>query len=216
MKKKIGVIGSGNVGQTLASGFIKYGYEVLIGSREPSKLQEWKSKSGEHGSIGNFADAARFGEIIILATNGAAAKDALHLSGKDNLSGKTVIDTTNPIADLPPENGVLRFFTDLKSSSMEQLQQAFPKVNFVKAFNSIGSGLMVNPDFNEVKPSMFICGNNKDAKKEVSEILVLFGFEVEDMGHAEAARAIEPLCMLWCIPGLLNNSWTHAFKMLKL
>lgn len=216
MKKKIGVIGSGVVGQTLASGFIKHGYEVLIGSREPSKLQDWKSKAGDHGSIGNFADAARFGEIIVLATNGAAAKDALLLSGKDNLSGKTVIDTTNPIADLPPENGVLRFFTDLKNSSMEQLQQAFPEVNFVKAFNSIGSGFMVNPDFNGVKPSMFICGNNKDAKKEVSEILVLFGFEVEDMGHAEAARAIEPLCMLWCIPGLLNNSWTHAFKMLKL
>ena len=216
MKKKIGIIGSGIVGQTLASGFIKHGYEVMIGSREPSKLEQWKSEAGDHGSTGTFADAAKFGEIVVLAAKGGAAKDSILLAGRDNLAGKTVIDATNPIADLPPENGVIRFFTDLKSSLMEQLQQAFPPVNFVKAFNSIGSGFMVNPDFGGVKPSMFICGNNIDAKKEVTEILVLFGFEVEDMGFAEAARAIEPLCMLWCIPGLLKNDWMHGLKMLKL
>jgi 8-hydroxy-5-deazaflavin:NADPH oxidoreductase len=215
MKKKIGVIGSGVVGQALASGFIKHGYDVLIGSREPSKLQDWKLKAGDHGSIGTFAQAAEFGEIIVLATKASGAKDAIILADKEKLKGKTVIDTTNPIADLPPENGVLRFFTDLNRSLMEQLQLEFPEINFVKAFNSIGNGLMVNPNFNGVKPSMFICGNNENAKKEVSEILVLFGFEVEDMGHAEAARAIEPLCMLWCIPGLLKNDWTHAFKLLK-
>ena len=216
MKKKIGIIGSGIVGQTLASGFIKHRYEVMIGSREPSKLEQWKSEAGDHGSTGTFADAAKFGEIVVLAAKGGAAKDSILLAGRDNLAGKTVIDATNPIADLPPENGVIRFFTDLKSSLMEQLQQAFPPVNFVKAFNSIGSGFMVNPDFGGVKPSMFICGNNIDAKKEVTEILVLFGFEVEDMGFAEAARAIEPLCMLWCIPGLLKNDWMHGLKMLKL
>jgi predicted dinucleotide-binding enzyme len=216
MKKKIGVIGSGAVGQTLASGFIKHGYEVLIGSREPSKLKEWKSKEGDHGSIGTFGDAADFGDIIVLSTKASAAKDSILLAGRDKFKGKIVIDTTNPIADLPPENGVLRFFTDLNSSLMEQLQQTFPEIHFVKAFNSIGSGLMINPDFKGVKPSMFICGNNAEAKKEVSEIVTLFGFEVEDMGHAEAARAIEPLCMLWCIPGLLKNDWTHAFKLLKM
>lgn len=216
MKRKIGVIGSGMVGQTLASGFLKHGYEVLIGSREPLKLQEWKAKAGNSGLTGTFAEAASFGEIVVLATKASAAKDSILLAGKDNLKGKTVIDTTNPIADLPPENGVLRFFTDLNTSLMEQLQLAFPEIHFVKAFNSIGSGLMINPDFSGVKPSMFICGNNQEAKKEVSEIVHLFGFELEDMGHAEAARAIEPLCMLWCIPGLLNNDWTHAFKVLKM
>lgn len=215
MKKKIGIIGSGVVGQTLANGFIKYGYEVLIGSREPAKLAQWKAQAGEKGSIGTFVDAATFGEILVLAVKGNGTKDALNLSGPDNLKGKIIIDATNPIAELPPENGVLRFYTDLKFSLMEQLQQSFPEALFVKAFNSIGSALMINPQFNGIKPSMFICGNSEEAKKEVSEIVELFGFDVEDMGFAEAARALEPLCILWCIPGLLKNNWNHAFKLLK-
>jgi len=98
---------------------------------------------------------------------------------------------------------------------MEELQSAFPEANFVKAFNSIGSALMVNPNFGRIKPTMFICGNNAGAKSQAVEILDKFGFEVEDMGGAEAARAIEPLCILWCIPGFLRNQWSHAFKLLK-
>jgi predicted dinucleotide-binding enzyme len=215
MKKKIGIIGSGAVGQALATGFLKYGYQVMIGSRDLSKLAEWKSKSGEGGSIGTFAETAEFGEIIVLATKGSAALDALQLAGKANLSGKTIIDTTNPIADTPPENGVLNFYTELNNSQMERLQKAFPDANFVKAFNSIGSGLMINPDFGSEKPTMFICGNNKEARHEVSVICFLFGFETADMGTAEAARAIEPLCMLWCIPGFRDNNWNHAFRLLK-
>lgn len=215
MKKKIGIIGSAAVGQALADGFLEYGYEVLVGSREPQKLAQWKASAGEKGSIGTFVDAATFGEILVLAVKGNGAKDALTLSGKGNLKGKVIIDATNPIAELPPEKGVLRFFTDLKLSLMEQLQQAFPEALFVKAFNSIGSALMVNPEFDGIKPTMFICGNGEEAKKEVKEIVELFGFDVEDMGSAEAARAIEPLCMLWCIPGLLKNNWDHAFKLLK-
>ena len=215
MKKKIGIIGSGSVGQTLASGFLKYGYKVMIGSRDLSKLSEWKSVSGVDGSIGSFEDAAHFGEIIVLATKGTAASDALQLAGKANLSGKTIIDTTNPIADLPPENGVLRFFSELNDSQMERLQRDFPEARFVKAFNSIGSGKMINPDFGAEKPAMFICGNDQQAKEEVAEITGLFGFEVQDMGLAEAARAIEPLCMLWCIRGFRENKWSHAFRLLK-
>jgi predicted dinucleotide-binding enzyme len=215
MEKKIGIIGSGAVGQALANGFIHYGYKVLIGSREPGKLAGWKMGAGEKGSIGTFVDAASFGDILVLAVKGNGAKDALKLSGKDNLKGKIIIDATNPIAELPPEKGVLRFFTDLKFSLMEQLQQSFPEALFVKAFNSIGNALMVNPQFDGIKPTMFICGNNEEAKKQVSQIVELFGFEVEDLGFAEAARAIEPLCILWCIPGLLNNKWNHAIKLLK-
>ena len=215
MKKKIGIIGSGVVGQALADGFLKYGYEVLVGSREPSKLAQWKSEAGDKGKIGTFVDASTFGEILILAVKGDTANEALNLSGKVNLKGKTIIDVTNPIAELPPEKGVLRFFTDLRLSLMEQLQQNFPEAYFVKAFNSVGNALMVNPDYKGIKPSMFICGNNENSKKEVAEIVELFGFDVEDMGFAEAARAIEPLCMLWCIPGLLKNQWNHAFKLLK-
>jgi predicted dinucleotide-binding enzyme len=160
-------------------------------------------------------DAASFGEILVLAVKGSAASEALRLSGKDNLKEKTIIDATNPIADLPPENGVLRFFTNLQQSLMEQLQAEYKEAHFVKAFNSVGNALMVNPDYHGIKPTMFICGNSQEAKKEVKEILDLFGFETEDMGAAEAARAIEPLCMLWCIPGMLHNQWNHAFKLLK-
>jgi predicted dinucleotide-binding enzyme len=162
-----------------------------------------------------LSGAAAFAQLIVLAVKGAAAMEALKAVGAENLNGKTIIDVTNPIADAPPVNGVIRFFTTLDKSLMEDLQAAFPEAHFVKAFNSIGSAFMVNPDFSGARPSMFICGNNDRSKKEATELLELFGFEAEDMGKVEAARAIEPLCMLWCIPGLLENSWTHAFKLLK-
>jgi len=127
-----------------------------------------------------------------------------------------VIDATNPIADAPPVNGVLKFFTSLDESSMERLQREHPRAHFVKAFNSVGSGCMVNPQFKGGRPTMFICGNDEAAKQTVARILDQFGWETADadMGKAEAARAIEPLCMLWCIPGFLRNDWSHAFKLL--
>ena len=215
MKKKIGVIGSGTVGQTLATGFLKHGFEVMVGSRDLTKLADWKSGAGEGGSIGSFAEAAQFGDVIVLSTKGTAALKALELADNANFSDKTIIDTTNPIADMPPVNGVLTFFTALNDSLMERMQGAYPKAHFVKAFNSIGGGLMINPDFGPEKPTMFICGNDQKAKEEVAEICQLFGFEPEDMGSAEAARAIEPLCMLWCIPGFRENKWNHAFRLLK-
>ncbi|MEK6800950.1 MAG: NAD(P)-binding domain-containing protein [Nanoarchaeota archaeon] len=214
MKKKIGILGSGVVGQALAKGFITHGYEVMIGTRDKNKLSDWH-KNHEKCKIGNFNESVEFGEIVVLAVKGTSAKETLEAIDEENLEGKTIIDTTNPIANSPPENGVLHYFTSLENSLMEQLQSSFPKSNFVKAFNSIGNAFMVNPDFNGIKPTMFICGNNHEAKKEVTLILDLFGFEVEDMGKVEAARAIEPLCILWCIPGFLRNDWSHAFKLLK-
>jgi len=204
---KVGIIGSGIVGKTLASGFAKHGYDVMIGSR--NEVIDVSVKTG------SFSDTAKFGDIIVLAVKGLAAKEALELAGKENLKGKTILDTTNPIADSAPVNGVLKFFTTLDKSLMEQLQEEFSESNFVKAFNSIGSAFMVNPDFGGVKPTMFICGNDEDSKEQVEGILTKFGFETEDMGKMEAARAIEPLCILWCIPGFLNNKWQHAFKLLK-
>jgi predicted dinucleotide-binding enzyme len=215
MKQKIGVIGSGSVGQSLATGFLNCGYQVMIGSRDLSKLSEWKSSAGEGGSIGSFEETAQFGDILVLATKGSAALNSLLLAGKENLSGKTIIDTTNPIDDTPPENGVLHFFTDMNFSLMEQLQSTYPDAFFVKAFNSIGSSQMINPDYGDEKPTMFICGNNQQSRNEVARICVQFGFDPEDMGMAEAARAIEPLCRLWCIPGFRENRWNHAFKLLK-
>lgn len=209
---KVGVLGSGDVGKALAAGFLKHGHEVMIGTSHPEKLEEWR-KEHSRVQVGNLSEAAGFGEMIVVAVKGTAAKGVI-AQVAEHLKGKTVIDTTNPLADQPPENGVLKFFTSLDHSLMEQLQATAPEAHVVKAFNSIGNAFMVNPDFGE-KPSMFICGNNEEAKEQVRGILDTFGFEVEDMGSAEAARAIEPLCMLWCIPGFLRNEWTHAFKLLK-
>lgn len=212
---KIGILGSGDVGKVLANGFIKHGYEVMVGTRTPEKLSAWKAQAVPRGRVGSFAETAAFGDLIVLAVKGAIAQDTLQMAGVTNLKGKTIIDTTNPLAETPPEKGVLKFFTTLDHSLMEQLQAAFPEARFVKAFSSIGNALMVNPDLGGIKPTMFICGNDAAAKQAVSKILDLFGHEVEDLGGVEAARAIEPLCILWCIPGFLRNDWMHAFKLLK-
>lgn len=214
MAKKIGIIGSGGVAQTLAAGFVKHGYEVKMGSRDVKKLDEFAGKHGGKVGVGSFADAATFGEIVVLAVKGKVAKDALALAGAANLKGKTIIDPTNPIEDAPPDNGVLKFFSQINRSLMEDLQEAYPDAHFVKAFSMIGGPHMVNPQFASA-PTMFICGNNAGAKKDVSDVLVKFGFEVEDMGAATAARAIEPLCILWCIPGMTGGGWNHAFKLLR-
>jgi predicted dinucleotide-binding enzyme len=215
MSKKIGIVGSGIVGQTLANGFLKHGYDVTIGTNTSGKREVLTSKTNGKAKVGTFEDAASFGEIVVLATKGTAAENAVKLAGFANLKGKTVIDTTNPIADAPPVNGVLQFFTSLNESLMERLQKMVPDAHFVKAFSCVGNALMVNPEFDGLKPTMFICGNDGGAKSEVKAILDQFGFQVADMGAVEGARAIEPLCMLWCIPGFLDNSWTHAFKLLK-
>ena len=211
---KVGILGSGDVGKVLAKGFLKNGYQVAIGSDHPEKLTEFKRENPEMETA-TFEQAAQSGDIVVVCVKGTVAEKIVE-KVKRHLTGKTVIDTTNPIADAPPQNGVLKYFTSLEESIMERLQTIAPDAQFVKAFNSIGSALMVNPEFgDDTKPTMFICGNNDDAKKKVHEILEKFGFEVEDMGKVESARAIEPLCILWCIPGLLRNEWSHAFKLLK-
>ena len=210
---KIGIIGSGDVAKALAGGFLRHGHEVMLGTRASSKLADWAIKNPK-ASISSFSKAASFGDVVVLAVKGTVAAEALHAAGAANLSGKTVIAATNPIADAPPSNGVLKFFTNLDESLMERLQGEFDDVRFVKAFNSVGNACMVNPQFKGGKPTMFICGNDEAAKKIVSGILDQFGWETVDMGKAEAARAIEPLCMLWCIPGFLRNDWVHAFKLL--
>ncbi len=211
---KIGVIGSGTVAQTLAAGFIRHGHPTMMGTRDQAKLKEWAAAHPQ-AKLGRPEEAAAFAEVVVLAVKGGAAGAVVRSVGAPPLKGKVVIDATNPIADLPPENGVLRFFTDLDHSLMETLQQECPGARFVKAFNSVGSVRMVNPQYAGGKPTMFICGNDAAAKQTVTGILGQFGWETADMGGVEGARAIEPLCMLWCIPGLLRNEWSHAFKLLK-
>src|SRR5215211_1813769 len=168
---KVGILGSGDVGKTLAKGFLKHGYQVAIGSDHAEKLAEFKRENPQMETV-TFEQAAQSGDIVVLCVKATVAEKIIE-KVKRHLSGKTVIDTTNPIADAPPENGVLKYFTSLEESLMERLQKIALDAQFVKAFNSIGSGLMINPDFrNNTKPTMFICGNN------------------------DGARAIEPLCML--------------------
>ncbi|MGA3130873.1 MAG: NAD(P)-binding domain-containing protein [Terracidiphilus sp.] len=211
---KVGVLGSGEVAQTLAAGFLKHGHETTIGTRNPAKLAEWH-RDNPKAKVGSFGETAAFGQVVVLAVKGSVAGDVLRAAGSANLDGKLVMDACNPIADAPPVNGVLKFFTTLDESLVERLQREFPKVHFVKAFNSVGAPQMVNPAFKDGKPTMFICGNDAGAKATAAKILDQFGWETADMGAVEAARAIEPLCMLWCIPGFTKNEWTHAFKLLR-
>jgi 8-hydroxy-5-deazaflavin:NADPH oxidoreductase len=210
---KVGVLGSGTVAQTLAAGLTKYCHQVFIGSRSPEKLAEFAAKNAGV-TAGTFAEAAAFGELIILAVKGNVASQALSLAGATNIAGKAVIDACNPIADAPPVNGVLQFFTGSNDSLMEALQAEFPAAHFVKAFNSVGAPRMIDPKFEGGRPTMFICGNDVAAKQGVTALLEELGWETADLGAVEAARAIEPLCKLWCIPGFTRNQWTHAFKLL--
>ena len=212
---KVGIVGSGAVAQTLGAGFLKHGHHVALGTREPAKLDAW-GKKNPGAQILSFAEAAAFGEVVVLAVGGEVALEALALVGADAIAGKTVIDACNPIGGGPPVNGVLSFFTTFHNSLMERLQKAYPQAHFVKAFNSVGAGQMVNPHFAGGRPTMFICGESAAAKATVTKVLDQFGWDTEDMGAVEAARAIEPLCMLWCIPGVGKGDWSpHAFKLLR-
>ena len=213
MKQKIGVLGSGDVAQTLAKGFKAKAYDVRIGTRDPGKLASFSREAGVPS--GSFQAVADHGDLIVLAVKGTAALSVLEMAGAAALAGKVVIDTTNPIADAPPDQGILRYFTEPNHSLMETLQAKYPKARFVKAWNSVGHAFMVDPKLSGGPPTMFYCGNDADAKASVAGLLVEFGWQVEDIGGAAGARALEPLCQLWCAPGFLRNEWAHAFKVLR-
>ena len=212
---KIGILGSGAVGKTLAGGLLKHGHQVMLGTRDPHKpeVQQWL-QSTPGATAGTFEQAAQFGELVVLATLGRAAEDAISLAGIDNLSGKTVMDTTNPISEAPPVGGILSYFTGPNESLGERIQALAPKAHVVKAFNSVGAGNMVNPAYTQGKPTMFLCGESPKAKEAVSAITRQFGWEPYDCGGIIASRAIEPLCILWCSRGFQHNQWNHAFALL--
>jgi 8-hydroxy-5-deazaflavin:NADPH oxidoreductase len=210
---KVGILGSGDVAKALGAGFVAHGHEVVLGTRDVPGLTPWAS---EHGAVvGSVVEAASHGELLVLAVRGSAAEKVLRAAGESNLAGKPVVDTTNPIADAPPDHGVIRYFTTLDESLMERLQSAFPSAKLVKAFNSVGNAHMVDPDLPGGPPTMFVCGNDDEAKATVRAILDDFGWDAADLGSVEAARAIEPLCILWCLPGFVDGTWDHAFKLLR-
>lgn len=212
-KKKVGILGTGSVGKTLAKGFMNEGYEVRVGSRDGTKAAALDEELGIDVHAGTFREVALWAELIVLAVKGSAAEG---LAGElaDVLANKTVIDATNPIVEGAQENGVLKFFTTLDKSLGELIQAAAPGAQVVKAWNSVGYANMVHPQFSVV-PTMPLCGNDEAARAEVAALLTEFGWEPEDMGSMVSARAIEPLCMLWCIPGFQKNDWNHVFKLMR-
>lgn len=215
MAKKIGVLGSGVVGRTLAEGFLMHGYEVMLGTRDPERgeVPAWVA-SHPGAKAGTFRETAIFGELVVLAAKGTVVEEVIQQAGPDHLTAKIVIDAGNPLTDGPPVNGILQFTTGPNESLGEKVQLLLPNAHVVKAFNSVGAGLMIHPKFEQGMPTMFLCGNNPDAKNTVSGICTQFGWEPYDCGDIAASRALEPLCILWTLPGFLRNEWRHAFKML--
>ena len=212
---KIGILGSGVVGRVLGAGFLKHGHQAMLGTRDPKKKEvaDWV-RDTPPSQAGTFKQTAQFGDILVLAALGRAVDEIIERAGPANFTSKTVIDATNPLADEPPVNGVLQYTTGPNESLGERIQATLPGARVVKAFNSVGNALMINPHFSQGTPTMFYCGNNEEAKAEVAEIIRQFGWEPYDCGAIVSARALEPLCMLWCLPGFLRNDWQHAFRML--
>jgi hypothetical protein len=212
---RIGVLGSGIVGQVLAAGFKKHGHAVTIGTSNPGKLSDWLAGAGQGVAVADFAATAAGADIVVLAVGGPVAEEALDRAGHTNLAGKVVIDATNPIAPKPPVNGILQYFTGPNESLMERLQARVPAARFVKSFSCVGNAFMVNPSFQGGRATMFICGDDAAAKAQVVAILDTFGWDAEDVGAVTGARAIEPLCQLWCAPGMLRGDWAHAYRVVR-
>ena len=208
---RIGVLGSGDVGKVLAAGFVGLGHQTKIGSRDPQKLKDWAAATGELASTGTFEEAARFGDLIVLATLGTAAAEAIRLAGIENFESKVIIDATNP---LDFSTGQPQLSVGHTDSLGEQIQRMVPKARVVKAFNTVGNAHMVHPRFPGGPPDMFICGNDDEAKKIVSQICSQWGWGVIDIGGIEGSRYLEPMCLVWVRHGMRSGGWNHAFKML--
>ncbi|WP_143310862.1 NADPH-dependent F420 reductase [Chitinophaga vietnamensis] len=217
---KIGILGSGPVGLTLAKGLIQAGHHVTIGTRNPAKesLQQWIKKAGKQATAGTFRQAAEFGEMILICTSWIGTQKAIEAAGIWNFKHKTIVDVTNPLDGKgPDEYGRLTFLIGHSNSAGEQIQAWLPPDAYVvKALSCIGHERMLLPNFEEGTPTMFIAGNSADAKKLVIGLLHEIGWnDVADMGRIEMSRSIEPLSILWSAYGFLNDSSGHAFKLLK-
>jgi len=212
---RIGVLGTGDVGKALGRGFITLGHDVTIGSRSATneKAVAWSKGMGPKASVGTFADAAAFGDVVVLATLGLANETALRSAGPEKFRGKVVIDTTNPLdfsGGMPPKLAVTG-----NDSAGEHVQRLLPDAHVVKAFNTVGNSLMFRPDLPGGPPDMFVCGNREDAKKTVADILKDFGWGVVDVGGIESSRYLEAMCLVWVLHGARTNTWNHAFKLLR-
>ncbi len=212
---RIGVLGTGDVGRAIGKAFVTLGHNVKMGSRSATneKAVAWAKEMGATASVGTFADAASYGEIVVLATLGVANESALRSAGLEKFRGKVVIDTTNPLdfsGVMPPKLAVAG-----NDSAGEGVQRLLPDAHVVKAFNTVGSAHMFRPSFPGGPPDMFICGNHDEAKKTVAGILSDFGWGVVDIGGVESSRYLEAMCLVWVLHGARTNTWNHAFKLLR-
>jgi predicted dinucleotide-binding enzyme len=207
---KIGVLGSGPAGQTLASGLLEKGHPVLIGSRDPAKLDGWLRHAGAGAQVGTFVDAARFGEIVVLSVLGSAAEEVIRLAGPKNLTNKIVIDASDP---LDFSSGRPGLFVGTTDSLGERIQRLIPDAYVVKSLNVVQADVMINPGLTGDEPDMFIAGNNDEAKQTVTQLLAEFGWPVIDMGGIESARWLEALSLAWVVYSHRTGKTHHAFKL---
>lgn len=212
---KVGILGSGEVGQALGNGFVSRGHDVKLGAREAAneKITKWASKHPGKGSAGTFRDAASFGEIVVVATLWSGTESALRLAGAENFKGKVVLDVTNPLLFEP--NQPPKLAVGHTDSGGEQIQRWLPGARVVKVFNTVGNAHMVDPKFPGGPPDMFLCGNDEAARKTAADICRAFGWNAIDLGGLEGARLLEPMCILWVKVGILSGSFNHAFKLLR-
>jgi predicted dinucleotide-binding enzyme len=211
----IGILGTGDVGRALGKGFITLGHAVKMGARDATneKAGAWAREMGAKASSGTFADAASFGEIVVLATLGVANESAIRMAGLEHFRGKVLIDTTNPLdfsGGMPPTLAVSG-----NDSAGERVQRLLPEAHVVKAFNTVGNALMFRPDLPGGPPDMFICGNRDDAKARVAGILKDFGWYVVDVGGIESSRYLEAMCLVWVLSAMRAGSWNQAFRLLR-
>ncbi len=223
---KIGILGTGFVGKTLAAKLVELGHEVMIGTRNVTEtlaktetdmmgsppFKEWHAGNPKV-KLGTFAEAAQFSEMAILATHGVATIAAIDLAGKNNFTGKVVIDTTNPLdfsQGMPP-----KFAVTLGNSLGEQIQKHIPEAKVVKGFNTVNALIMVNPKREEGDPDLFIAGNDDNAKSKFVSLAEQMGWKrVIDAGDISISYWLEAMTMFWVYYGFKNNHWAHAFKLL--
>lgn len=213
---RVGILGSGPVGQSLGRGLASKGHDVKIGSRKPKKadLAEWLKTTKGKVSAGSFAEAAAHGELLALCCLGTAVEPVIELAGPRNLEGKVLIDVTNPLdfsKGMPPG-----LFVGTTDSLAERIQRSLPKTKVVKAFNIVGNPTMIKPQMKQGAPTMLIAGNDAGAKTSVVTFLKELGWQdVIDIGGIDGARWLEALVPLWVRVAQQVGTWTPAFRVLR-
>ena len=207
---KIGVLGSGPAGRTLAVGFLAHNHPVMIGSRNPGKLHSWLADAGPQAQVGTLGETATFGELVVLSVIGTAAEDVIRLAGTKNLTGKIVLDASDP---LDFSSGRPGLFVGTTDSLGERIQRLVPDAYVVKGLNIVLADVMINPGLTGGDPDMFIAGNNDKAKRTVTDLLAEFGWPVVDLGGIESARWLEAISLAWVVYSHRTGKTHHAFKL---